>query len=321
MSDYFTLEDVNTILLKYGELDAPQYSMPHVNIIGDLYRGNRNRVEDVLSLPEGVDFTVYFENRPVTEIILPRDYKDDCTLRVVTRSYYPFVDSDVEITVPVVTKHLTSLTDLNGYDYGYIDNLSNVTGVISRDIYIVLTDDASLSDCSLTINSNVTLNGSLTVSDSFIVNNSILSFDDVEFLVSDSGLDYLIVNNGNLTIMNSTVDSTLPFILNKGELELVNNILDCNCPSVPFIYSNNTNYDIKDNTVHYSDSLEYVEFGACFIRTSNADNMNRLINDNRFEYSNVKVVIDETDYYLTGNGLCYALLDDDTVYIKDLEVN
>ena len=138
MSDYFTLEGVNTILLKYGELDAPQYSMPHVNVIGDLYRGNRNRVEDVISLPEGVDFTVYFENRPVTEIILPRDYKDSCTLRVVTRSYYPFVNSDVEITVPVVTKHLTSLTDLNGYDYGYLLGDRHLISVLCRFFLIAI---------------------------------------------------------------------------------------------------------------------------------------------------------------------------------------
>ena len=317
----FTLEDVNTILLKYGELDAPEYSMPHINVLSDLYRGNSNKVEDVLSLPSDVEFTVYFENRPVDEIILPRDYKDSCTLRVVTRSHYPFVDSDVEITIPVVTKHLTSLEDLNGFDYGYVDELSNVTGVISNDIYILLSDDAVVTGCNLTFDADVTLNGDLTVSDSFITNNSILSFDNVLFNTDESGMDYLIVNNGTLSIMNSSISSTLPFILDKGVLELVNSSINCLNSSVPFIYSNNTGYNIKGNTVSYSDTVEYMEFGTCFIRTTTADNINRLITDNTFQYDNVKVTIDEVDYVLNGNGVCYSLIDDDTVYMKDLEVN
>ena len=316
---FFTLEDVNTILLKYGELDAPEYSMPHIIVSSNLYRGNSNKVEDIISLPDNVEYTVYFENRPVTEINLPRDYDDTCTVRVVTQSYYPYVNSDVEISIPVETKHLTSLEHLNSYDYGYIDFLTDVHGVITNDIYIVLEDNAVFTDCDLTFDADVTLNGDLTVTNSFIVNNSILSFVNVEFISNDESKDYLIVNNGSLEIRDSVISSTIPFILDKGELILNENTINCLSPSVPFIYSNNTDYTITGNRVSYSESLEYVDFGVCFIR-GNVD-ISKLIKDNTFNYNNIKVTIDETDYYLTGNGVCYTLIDDDTIYVKDLEVS
>lgn len=314
---FFTLEDVNTIILKYSGIDAPQYSMPHINIESNLYRGNANNVSDVINLPEGVEYTVYFENRPVEVINLPRDYKDTCTLRVVTMSSYPYVNSDVEITIPVVTKHLTSLNDLNNYDYGYIDILSNVTGTITNDVYILLEDNASFTGCNLTINADVTLNGDLSVSDTFIINNSSLSFEEVSFTSEETGNDYLIVNNKNMEIRNSTISSTLPFILNKGSMVLSENTFECLSVAVPFIYTNGE-YIISGNTVNYSSTVEYEEFGACFIRGE--IDTTTMIRDNTFNYSNVKVTIDEADYYLTGNGLCYALIDDDTVYVKDLEV-
>ena len=319
MTDKITLEDINTWLLKYGELDAPKYSMPHINVTGVLYRGNSNNIHDILSLPSGVEYIVYFENRPVDNIILSEDYKDACNLRIVTLSHYPYVNSDVRITIPVETKHLETLTDLNNYDYGYIDSLSNVTGVISNDIHILLEDGASFNDCNLTFDANVTMEGELTVNDSFITNNSSLTFENVSFNASDDGLDYLIVNNGSLRIMESSIESSVPFILDKGTLTLQGNTISCDTPSVPFIYSNNTDWNIKDNIVNYSPVIEYNDFGICFIR-SNTEDIDKLISDNSFNYDTVKVTIDEEDYIMNGTGVCYARLDDDTIYVKDLEV-
>ena len=320
MTDKITLEDVNTWILKYGELDAPKYSMPPVLVTGVLYRGNSNRLSDVISLPFGVDYTIYYENRPVETLDLSEDYGDSCNLRIVTLSHYPYVNSDVRITVPVETKHLESLNDLNNYKYGYVDSLSNVTGIISNDIHIVLSDDAVFEDCNLTFDAIVTIEGELTVNDSFIVNNSSLSFSNVTFNSSDEGLDYLIVNNGDLRISESIINSTVPFILDKGSLVLEGCSIDCLTPSVPFIYANNTEWSISGNTVSYSETLEYNDFGVCFLRCNDFD-VGKLITDNSFHYDNVKVTLEDTDYYLTGNGVCYARLDDDTVYVHNLEVN
>jgi hypothetical protein len=294
--------------------------MPHINVTGVLYRGNNNNIHDILDLPDGVEYIVYFGNRPVDEIILSEDYADSCNLRIVTLSHYPYVNSDVRITIPVETKHLESLSDLNNYDYGYIDSLTNITGVISNDIHIILEEDASFNDCNLTFNADVTMEGELTVNNSFIVNNSRLVFDDVSFIASDTGLDYLIMNNGSLEITGSTISSVVPFILNKSSLVLMGNTIDCLTPSVPFLYSNNTDWSIKDNTVNYSPSVEYNDFGVCFIR-SDTENVDKLIRDNNFVYDTVQVTIDEDDYILDGNGVCYARLDDDTVHVKDLEVH
>jgi hypothetical protein len=164
------------------------------------------------------------------------------------------------------------------------------------------------------------MEGELTVNDSFIINNSSLTFENVSFNASDDGLDYLIVNNGSLEIRESNIESSVPFILNKGSLVLMGNTIDCLTPSVPFLYSNNTDWSIKDNTVNYSPSVEYNDFGVCFIR-SDTENVDKLIRDNNFVYDAVQVTIDETDYILDGNGVCYARLDDDTVHVKDLEVH
>ena len=319
MTDKITLEDINTWLLKYGELDAPKYSMPHINVTGVLYKGNSNNIHDILSLPSGVEYIVYFENRPVDNIILSEDYKDACNLRIVTLSHYPYVNSDVRITIPVETKHLETLTDLNNYDYGYIDSLSNVTGVISNDIHIILKEEASFNNCNLTFDANVTIEGELIINNSFITNNSSLTFENVSFNASNDDLDYLIVNNGSLEIKESYIESSVPFILDKGTLVLHGNNISCLNVSVPFIYFNNNTWDIKGNTVNYSPIVDYTDFGVCFIR-SNTDNVNKLIADNTFNYDSVKVTIDNEDYLINGAGVCYAKLDDDTVYVKDLEV-
>lgn len=314
-----TLEDINTWLLKYGELDAPKYSMPHINITGVLYRGNSNNIHDILDLPDGVEYIVYFENRPVDNIILSEDYKNSCTIRIVTLSHYPYVNSDVRISIPVETKHLQSLSDLNNYDYGYIDNLSNITGVISNDIHIILEEEASFNNCNFTFDANVTIEGELTVNNSFITNNSSLTFENVSFNASNDNLDYLIINNGSLEIKESDIESSVPFILDKGTLVLHGNNISCLTVSVPFIYSNNTAWDIKGNTVSYSPIVDYADFGVCFIR-SNTDDVNKLIAENTFNYDSVKVTIDDEGYLINGTGVCYARLDDDTVYVKELEV-
>ena len=319
MSKYITLEDINTWLLKYGELDAPKYSMPHVNITGVLYKGNNNVLEDIISLPSGVDYTVYFENRPVTSISLPRDYGDECNLRIVTKSSYPYVNSDVRVTVPVEVKHLETLEDLNTYDYGYIDTLSDVEGVITNDISIVLEDEALFEDCNLTFEADVSMTGDLTIQDSFITNNNVLTFDNVNFNVSTTGKDYLIINNDNLTIKGCTVESTLPFILNKDTLTLQGNTFNVLSTSVPFIYSNTSDYSITSNTVEYSPVVEYEDFGVCFIRTDTI-NADKLIRENGFNYPSVSVVIDQVSYLISGSGLCYCGLDDDIILVRELEV-
>lgn len=320
MSKHITLEDINTWILKYGELDAPKYSMPHINVTGVLYRGNNNNLYDIISLPDNVDYTIYYNNRPVETLFLPVDHTgESVTFRVVTSSSYPYVNSDVKISVGVETKHLESLEDLNKYNYGYIDSLIGVNGTISNDISISLVDDAVFSDCNLTFDANVSISGDLTINNSFITNNSRLLFEGVVFDVSDTGVKYLIVNNSNLTIRNSTISSTLPFILNKDSLVFEGNTISVLSESVPFLYSNNLDMSIIGNTVEFSSLVDYLDFGVCFIRCNDL-NIDKLLIDNTFTYSNVKVTLEETDYLLNGNGVCYCKLDDDTVFIKDLEV-
>ena len=319
MSEKITLEDINTWLLKYGELDAPKYSMPHVNVTGVLYRGNTNNIHDILDLPEGVEYTVYFENRPVNEIVLSEDYKDTCNIRIVTLSAYPYVNSDVRITIPVETKHLQTLTDLNNYDYGYVDSLNNIVGVIENDVHIILEQQASFNDCNLIFNANVTMEGELTVNNSFITNNSSLTFENVSFNASDEGVDYLIVNNGSLKIMECTIQSDTPFILDKGTLTMQSNDISCLTPNIAFIYLNDTSWNIQGNNIYYSAVVNYADFGVCFIR-ANTDDIDKLIADNNFNYDNVNVTIDNTDYIINGAGVCHARLDDDTIYVKNLEV-
>lgn len=319
MTDKITLEDINTWALKYGEIDAPKYDLPHIELNGVLYRGNVNKLSDIIELPAGVDYTVYYDNKPVSNLNLPIDYGDTCNLRIITKSSYPYVNSDVRIIVPVETKHLESIDDLNNYDFGYIDTLNNVNGSIDNDITIILNENAVFTDCNLIINAKVTLNGDLTVNNTFIQNNVSLTLDNVIFTITDTGLDYLIVNEGNLSISNSRIVSTLPFILNKSNLVLSANIIECNNPNISFIYSNNSNVDIKGNTINYSSLVDYNDFGVCFIRCNDFD-INNLLYENTFSYDTISVTIDSNEYILDGNGVCYTKIDEDTVYVKDLEV-
>ena len=48
--------------------------------------------------------------------------------------------------------------------------------------------------------------------------------------------------------------------------------------------------------------------------------MDKLISDNEINYNGVTAVIDDTNYVITGRGVCYANIDKDTVIVKNLEV-
>ena len=115
------------------------------------------------------------------------------------------------------------------------------------------------------------------------------------------------------------MESTLPFILNKDTLTLQGNNINVLCESVPFIYSNTGDYTITNNNVEYSSTLEYEDFGVCFIRT-NTINPDKLIRENSFNYPDVSVSIDQVSYIVSGEGLCYCGLDDDRIMVRELEV-
>lgn len=329
---YITVEDINTILLKYCTdedygVTVPMYDVPEITF-GTLYRGNINKVEDVVSLPENIEYTVYFENKPVSEIDLPRDYEDNCRLRVVTKSYYPYVNTDVFIEVPVETKHLTTLADLNTYSYGYIDTLVEINGEITNDIYIECKGlvqphgHASLTDCNLSINGSVTFDGNIACEDSKIINDGRLEFKNADSLIVDGGgsNDYFIVNHFELYMRDiNRLDVPQPFVLNSNYFAMENNIVSIlNLQSAPVIY-NTGEMVILNNSFTFNNNRKYNNFAVCLFRADNVD-VDKLLIDNSIIYDNITANIEETEYNINGTGVCYAKIDDDTIYIKDLEV-
>lgn len=326
---YITVEDINTILLKWGDVVIPPYTVhevPEITITDNLYRGNSNPVTDIISLPTNIEYTVYFENKPVTEIDLPRDYGDTCRLRVVSKSYYPYVNIDVFIEVPVVTKHLTTLEDLNTYRYGYIDNLANINGEINNNIYIECRKRSGLStsvvdECNLTVTGNVTFNGDLYFLSSKITNNGTLEFMNANKITfSGSSTDYYITNHFELKMHDiGNIDITQPFVLNNNYFAIENNTLRIayNNPA-PAIY-NTGDLIAVNNNFRYDWDHQYNNFSVCLFRADNVD-IDKLLTDNGIIYDNITATIEETMYTINGTGVCYAKIDDDTIYIKNLEV-
>jgi hypothetical protein len=328
---YITVEDINTILLKWGGGVIPSYTVhevPEITVTDDLYRGNSNPIDEFISLPETVEFTVYFENRPVESVDLPRDYGDTCRLRVVTKSYYPYVDIDVFIDVPVVTKHLTTLEDLNKYSYGYIAGLREIDGEINNNIYIKCRTSGGgntslVDECNFVINGDVTFDGGILFYASKITNNGRLEFKNAGIFraYGGGGNDYCIVNHFELYMKDITrLDIDQPFVLNSNYFAMENNIVSItNLQSVPAIYNTGEMVILNNSFTFNKHGLEYDNFAVCLFRSDKID-VDKLLIDNGIIYDNITATIEETTYNITGTGICYAKIDDDTIYIKNLEV-
>ena len=312
---FITLEDINTWILKYVDNEEPIiHSAPLVTANHSLYRGNTNDITNLITLPdEDMKYTVSYQGKPLNDTLyIPEDYDDDeIRLRIVTKSYEPYIGLDIYITAPVETKIITNLDDLNTYTYGEVTVLSNLTGSIVNDIHLV---GGTIEDCNLTLNGNVILED-MSITGSQITNNSTLTVTNCTLTPTDD--KFLFDNNGTLTVKNCESEEAQNLILNKSTLNLTSNTLSFDSTrNYPCIHSE-TYPNITGNTFTYDNNT--IGYGICIIRTNNI-NTAQFLSTNTTNY-NCTYTNDENTYQVTGEGLAYCNIDQDTITFTQLEVN
>ena len=298
-------------------------SCPHITPIKSLYRGNNNSLTDLIDLPlDEIEYSIYYQGKKLDEdLFIPREYSEDSIrLRVVTKSYEPYVGTDVFIDVPVETKLLTTIEDLNTYNYGCIDLLEDITGEINNDIIIVKQDNTSgLSHCNLTINGNVEFRDLQYIEQTLIINNSNLKITDADINSKyHTGFEW--VNNGTLTLDNVTIHTPSGFILNNNKLVLVNSVITDKTrtpKNLPVIHSTTNDYIITDNTFEFNQN-SHEGYNICIIRCNDFD-ANTFIAKNNLVYD-CNYTYDDSSYHITGSGVAYCEIDKDTIIFNNLEV-
>ena len=305
-------------------------SCPPITIEKELYKGNNNSLDDLISLPsDDIEYKIYYNGKELKDnIFIPRDYDEDTIhLRVVTKSYEPYIGTDVFIDVPVTRKLLTTLEDLNTYSYGRTNGLSNITGEINNDITIISSRETLFDNCNLTINGNVIIKNPRIIRDTKITNNGYLelipptSESMINIRFQDGEENFKWVNNGELIIDRASIDNNSGFVLNNGEISIINSEID-NISSpyalLPFCHSTTDTFELKNNTFLFND-VGYSGYDLCIIRCNNFD-ADKFISENTTDYDCI-YINDNKTYAITGNGVAYCLIDEDTLRFKNLEVN
>lgn len=318
MTDKITLEDINTILLKFDNSEVNMHSAPHITVSGHLLRGNVTSVDGLISLPDdNIEYDIYYQGKRVDEIELPRDAPDYVQVRVVTKSYEPYVGVDVLVNIFVMTPIITNINDLNTYKYGCPSPFPyNIEGEVNNDILIEgdITRNM-LQNWNITINGEVTFKNIIQIRDSsFIINNE-LTVNDIE--VNLIGDYFTFINNGRLTLNNIEIaNGSQGVILNNNHLEVYdsNFVMDSDA-NQPVIHSTTDDIILKGNIFNCTNATGY---GVCIIR-ANDYNTDQFLLDNTTDYD-CTYTNDDTEYTVTGNGIAYCRIDEDTIYFKQLEV-
>ena len=312
---FITLEDINTWILKYMDNTEPIiHSAPLVTANHSLYRGNTNDITNLITLPsDGMEYTISYQGKPLTNTLyIPETFEDDeIRLRITTKSYEPYIGLDIHINVPVTTKEITSLDDLNTYSYGEVTVLSNLTGSIVNDIHLV---GGTIEDCNLTFNGNVILEN-MEITGTQITNNQTLTVKDCNLTPTND--KFLIDNNSILNVEGCESEEAQNLILNKNTLNLTGNNLSFDSTrNYPCIHSE-TYPNITGNTFTYDTSTE--GYGICIIRT-NTINTSHFLSQNHTVYD-CTYTNNETTYNVSGEGIAYCLIDDDIIKFIQLEVD
>lgn len=307
------------------------YEPPIISVTNPVYIGNSNPLSNVLSLPDGVDYTVYYHGKSVDTVSIPSNAVDGSSIRlkIVTKSSYPYIPSEQYVNVPVTYKYYETMEDFENFNYIIINSditwSSTFDRNFTKDGVLLSTNNSSISKKSstkygkLVIHPNVEFTfKDLTMNGVIILNKGTLILDNC-YLHHWVTSKAKIINEGKLIIKNSILRQTN--IINNGTLILENSscnlISAASSPDLPFIH-NTGSIQTKDNNFKVLDD-GYNGFNIVIIR-SNDLNVNQLLENNSFEYDAV-LSLNETSYTVKGQGLTYAYLDDDTIRFKDLEVS
>ena len=299
--------------------------IPHIEIINPVYKGNNNQISDIIQLPsENIEYNIYYQGKDVTESLeLPIDYaKDSVDLRIVTKSYEPYIGMDIFMTVPVETKELNSIEDLNNYSYGFISEISDLTGELNNPIVICANSNSIIENCKLTINNEVIFksegdNRYIRFIGTKLINNASLTLSGVYISNNETkNKEYDIINNENLIIKSSEIYKT--GILNNNRLELENSQINPTEFKEPFIYSSTDDYSLIGNYFDYNVAPEVSE-DVCVIRCSDF-NAEKFLIENNTDYD-CDVEFDNKYIHFYGNGVAWLNINENVIHTINLTVN
>lgn len=294
--------------ISFSDWKIPLYEPPLVEITGEFYIGCNNKISDVISSPVTAEY--FINNKSEEYILIPEDTtKDTQLVNVVTTSEYPYLPLDSYFEVPINYYIVDDPNDFELKEYTVFDiALRGITQELNDIKHSIDMNENRLRECNLTVNFETIIKNAV-LWENTIVNNAELTITNGEFA------DNKIINNGTLIIDDCSGNKFN--IINNGELVIKNSNFDLDetTDDLPFIH-NTGSVLIQNNTI--ANGGVYENSSIIFIR--GLDNVNDLIKDNTFNYDNCIYSEDGTTYTISGNGFIYSNIDDDSIILKELEV-
>lgn len=294
--------------ISFSDWKIPLYEPPLVEITGEFYIGCNNKISDVISSPVTSEY--FINNKSEEYILISEDTTKEAQLvNVVTTSEYPYLPLDSYFEVPIDYYIVSDPNDFELKEYTVFDvQLRGITQELNDIKHTIDMRENRFRECNLTINFETIIKNA-ELMDNTIINNAELTIIDGEFK------DNKIINNGTLVIDGCSGNKFN--IINNGELIIKNSNFDLDETTydLPFIH-NTGSVLIQNNTI--TNGGVYENSSIIFIR--GLDNVNDLIKDNTFTYDTCIYSEDSTVYTINGNGFIYSNIDDDSIILKDLEV-
>jgi len=298
----------NEIGISFSDWKIPLYEPPLVEITGEFYIGCNNKISDSISSP--VTAKYYINNKSEEYIVIPEDTtKENQLVNVVTTSEYPYLPLDTYFEVPIEYYIVDDADNFELKEYTVFNvQLRNVTQEFNDIKHTIDMLNNRFRACNLKINYETIIKNAILM-DNTIVNNAELTIIDGDLANNK------IINNGTLIINNCTGNKFN--IINNGELIIKNSNFNLEETSydLPFIH-NQGSVLIQNNTI--TNTHFYQNSSIIFIRGLN--NVNDLIKDNTFIYTDCLYTDDSTSYKINGNGFIYSNIDDDSIILKDLVI-
>lgn len=294
--------------ISFSDWKIPLYEPPLIEITGEFYIGCNNKISDVISGPVTAEY--FINNKSEEYILIPEDTtKESQLINVVTTSEYPYLPLDTYFEVPIQYYIVDDPNDFELKEYTVFDTqLRGITQELNDIKHTIDMNNNRFWQCNITVNYE-TIIKNVVLMDNTIINNAELTITDGDFA------DNKIINNGTLIIDNCNGNKFN--IINNGELIIKNSNFDLDetIYDLPFIHNTGTVL-IQNNTI--TNGGVYENSSIIFIR--GLDNVNDLIKDNTFNYENCIYSEDSTVYTIIGNGFIYSNIDDDSIILKELEM-
>ena len=275
-----------------------------------LYRGTNNPLHN-----KTYDYPTIFEynNKIVEEIYIDKEHGDTLLLRV-RHPYTINSNEEFKYMIPftVENKVIETTNDLNGFDYGRIGRMDEVTAIIDKGKEFYGSVNSQVLNSDLTVNAELVLTNVL-LEDNKLVNNNFIEFKGCT--IRNTRNDELFIeNNGRLIFNRCTIENIHIFNIDTANIEFREcniRINDFNELNLPLLYSNNNNVRFVGCNILVEYTGTDLSFNYCLYR-ANQEIKNILINNT------VKYNITGNNHSITGDGYLYCLIDEKKIQNKGL---